>query len=363
MKTPVPGGGRPPSSALVDRHGQPRAATIYDVAALAGVSHTTVSRVVNGDRATTPVTRGRVERAIAAVGYRPNATARALARNRSATLGVIVDHAHLESTGLLMHALERTARRSHLRLRTISHDQAHPPRIEDDVAVLEVDRVDALCLVTPRRATLDRARSADWAIPTTVIGGSVGEGGASVAPDYAGGVVTVVRHLAERGHRSILHLTVPRDWIDRRARDAAWSAALTRHSVRGRILIGDGSSDFGFAVGSQSSMIDHVTAVLASSDSAAAGLIHGLSVRGLRVPTDISVVGCGDLAMAEHLSPPLTTLRQDFPRLADAAIERVTSSVTTSDLADDVRVPMELIVRASTSTAARAAGTRNARRP
>src|SRR5690606_19327251 len=137
----------------------------------------------------------------------------------------------------------------------------------------------------------------------------------TVSVDQRAGSAMAVRHLIELDHRHILHLAGPLDWFDARARADAWREALREAGLPLREPeIGDWSSDSGYAYG-RSVELGEATAIFASNDQMALGVVHGLAERGIRVPDDVSVIGFDDLPDARHFLPPLTTVRQDFDEL------------------------------------------------
>jgi DNA-binding LacI/PurR family transcriptional regulator len=170
----------------------------------------------------------------------------------------------------------------------------------------------------------------------------------TAAVDQYAGAVLAVTHLIELGHRDILHLAGPPDWFDARTRAKGWRATLEDAGLRAvPPVIGDWSSDFGYAYG-LGHELGQATAIFAANDQMALGLVRGLADRGLRVPGDISVVGFDDLPDAKHYCPPLTTVRQDFAALGSLALASTIAAIDGAQGPEHAMIAPTLIVRAST---------------
>src|SRR5690625_6191352 len=121
-----------------------------------------------------------------------------------------------------------------------------------------------------------------------------------------------VDHLAALGHRDVLHVSGPMDWLDARARERAFRARTRSWGMRERpIVAGDWSADFGydFAVGLQRR--PDYTAIVAANDQVALGIVHGLHDRGISVPDELSIIGFDDAPFSRHSIPPLTTRSEE----------------------------------------------------
>lgn len=320
--------------------------SIYDVAALAGVSHQTVSRVLNGHPHIRAATRERVEAAIRQTAYTPSATARALATNRSRRIGVLVDSPLEFGPGSTMRGIEQAARSAGYTVaaRTVDGDLAGA------YEHLKLQGVEALCVIAPRYSTMATLREVGRDLPTVLLKAEPEDDAQTAAVDQYAGAVHAVDHLLELGHRAIAHLAGPADWADARVRARAFSDRL---GAEGLPLLpevsGDWSSDSGYELGRSSEVFARATAVFVGNDQMALGLIHGLHERGIRVPEDISVVGFDDLPDARHFLPPLTTVRQDFGALGRLSMEMVIAQLEDDDPPLSAMLEPELIVRASTA--------------
>lgn len=329
--------------------GGPARPSIYDVADRAGVSHMTVSRVLNGHANIREETRQRVMAAIDEMNYTRSSIARALATNRSMRIGVIVDNPGYFGPSSTLRAIEAAAREHGYAVSTFSAGEGEEDRIDVGVSELVTQGVDALCVIAPRASSLDALRRKSLGVPTLVIMEEADAGMHTAAVDQRAGTVAAVQHLIDLGHRTILHIAGPLDWFDAKARAEAWQSTLEQADLPvPEMLIGDWSSDSGYEFGRTLELGD-ATAVFAANDQMALGLIHGLSERGIRVPDDVSVIGFDDLPDARHYLPPLTTVRQKFATLGRLVIGELLAAIDGRPVEHRELIKPKLKVRASTA--------------
>lgn len=328
--------------------------SIYDVADKAGVSHMTVSRVLNGHPNIRESTRERVQQAIDEMNYTRSSIARALATRRAMRIGVIVDSPVQFGPNSTLRAIEGAARDAGYAISAFSIADDEAPQIDAGVIELMAQNVDALCVIAPRASSLQVLREHSTGLPTVVVKAEPDAEMHTAAVDQQAGALLAVSHLVALGHTSIAHLSGPLDWYDARAREEGWREALEAAGLDApQPVVGDWTSDAGYRFGA-SYDFGGVTAVFAANDQMALGVIHGLYDRGLRVPDDLSVVGFDDLPDAHHYLPPLTTVRQDFAALGTLTLRVIIAAIDgDGDVVHDMIVP-ELIVRASTSAPAEA---------
>lgn len=324
--------------------------SIYDVARQAGVSHMTVSRVLNGHANIRDATRARVLQVIDEMNYTPSPIARALATRRAHRIGVLVDAPDQYGPNSTLQAFESAARVAGYAISTFSVADDEGSPIDSGASELANQGVEALCVIAPRAKSLDLLRRQATGLPTVVIKSERDEQWHTIGVDQRAGAVKAVTHLIERGHTSIAHLAGPLDWFDSRERAEGWRQALKDHGIRpGAMVSGDWTSDFGYEFGRRFD-IGETTAVFASNDQMALGLIHGLSERGLRVPHDLSIVGFDDLPDTRHFLPPLTTVRQDFAALGDLALQRIVSAIEHDGAPQHHTIEPLVVVRMSSSS-------------
>jgi len=327
--------------------------SIYDVANHAGVSHMTVSRVLNGHPNIRESTRVRVLQAIDEMQYTRSSIARALATSRSMRIGVLVDSPVQWGPNSTLRAIEEAARASAYSVSVFSTSDEDAATISTGIADLVAQGIDALCVIAPRSSALELFREHSSNMPTLVIKAEPDPHLHTVAVDQYTGARTAVAHLVELGHRTIAHVAGPLDWYDARARWQGWRDELEAAGLpEGPMVPGDWTSDRGYEIG-RSRQLAGATAVFAANDQMALGTVHGLVERGLRVPEDISVIGFDDLPDARHFLPPLTTVRQDFASLGALALRLIIAAIDGDDTAMHALIAPELVLRASTAAPAR----------
>ncbi|WP_338068811.1 LacI family DNA-binding transcriptional regulator [Cellulomonas endophytica] len=334
---------------------EPRPPSMADVAARAGVSHQTVSRVVNAHPSVLPGTRERVLAAIDALGYRRNSAARALVTRRSGVLGAItVGGTDYGPTSTLLE-LEDAARAAGYVVTVATLRRGDEASIGHALDRLLDVGVEAVVVVAPTvgvAAVLEHVRAS---VPVLLVsswvaglqGGPRPVGVHAVAVGQQEGARLATEHLLAAGHREVVHLAGPQDWFDAQDRVAGWREACAVAGVRTRAPITSGwDAADGYAAGRR--LLDEgvPSAVFAANDQLALGLLRALAEAGVRVPEDVAVVGFDDEPGAAFYSPPLTTVRQDFAALGRAALETLTAALAGGDPADVVLTP-QLVVRAS----------------
>ncbi|MDQ0613976.1 DNA-binding LacI/PurR family transcriptional regulator [Microbacterium sp. W4I4] len=326
-----------------------RRPSMYDVAKVAGVSHMTVSRVLNGHPNIREQTRERVLAAIAETNFTPSSIARALATRRANRIGVIVDSPVQYGPNSTLRALEVAAREVGYAISAYSIAEGDGRQLDAGVVDLLAEGVDGLCVIAPRASSLDLLAGQNVNLPTVVIKSEPHPDIHTVGVDQHEGAMLAVNHLIEIGHRRIIHLAGPQDWYDARVRVRGWRDALTDAALDlSDPFVGDWTSDFGYRFGLAFEP-DTATAIFAANDQMALGVIHGLHERGLRVPDDVSVVGFDDLPDARHFLPPLTTVRQDFAALGRLALSSIISAIDGEDNEQREMIAPKLKIRASTA--------------
>ncbi|TKV57421.1 LacI family transcriptional regulator [Nakamurella flava] len=338
---------------------------LYDVARLAGVSHQTVSRVVNHHPHVRVSTRHKVMTAIAELGYRSNAAARTLVTRRSNTIGVITSAAPLWGPIGTLVALERAARDTGFGVNVAGMASIDPAVVDATLRRFVDQGVDGIVVVAPEAAVSHIAEPFVTDVPVVLVaaGAEPAVGVQIAAVDQEGGARAAVRHLVDLGHREIAHISGPEPWFDATARLRGWRRELSAHDLPAEVLLsGDWSSASGYAAGARLIRRGPVpTAVFVANDLMAIGVIKALRHGGLRVPQDVSVVGFDDMPGVDFLAPSLTTVRQDLDALGRLCIDMLTREPG-SPTAAPTTVPAALVVRGSTAGPVRDAGWA-ARRP
>ena len=300
---------------------------MVDVARRAGVSHQTVSRVLNNPASVRPATRERVLAAIEELGYRRNMAARALVTDSSRMIGVMTAFSHFYGPASTTAAIELAARRSNYGTLVTSLQVGDEEEIDEALGFLVNRGVDGLIAVAPSTGIARAAGRTARGVPMVVVadGFAPSEHIHVVSVDQGLGAGMAVRHLAGRGRSRIAHIAGPGDWFDARARAAGWRAALEDSGLEAMEAVeGDWGPQSGYRAG-----VEFLTgragqvpdAVFCANDLMALGLLAAARDLGARVPGDLAVVGYDDTAGAGFFSPPLTTLSQPFDELGRLCLE------------------------------------------
>ncbi|MFE9450137.1 LacI family DNA-binding transcriptional regulator [Streptomyces sp. NPDC006739] len=323
-----------------------------DVARVAGVSRKTVSRVLNNEPYVSDEARRRVLAAAEELGYRLNNAARALASGRTRSIGVVsLGTAGYGTASLLVH-IEQAVRDAGYALRVVNTPDGDPDGIAAALESLLDQGVDGIVVSEPIVEGKVRVR---LDVPVCFLGAppafpasrtvTVGVGAHDLAR-------AATEHLLDLGHATVHHLAGPRRWYATKDRIEGWRAALAaRGAHEPPLLNGDWSPASGYAAGRALASDRSVTAVFASGDEMAIGLIHALREAGRRVPEDISVVGFDGNPVFAYVSPPLTTARQPLEAAAAEGIRLLVHAIERpdADLPPASDPPVELVVRGSTA--------------
>jgi DNA-binding LacI/PurR family transcriptional regulator len=301
--------------------GNTREPAMVDVARLAGVSHQTVSRVLNNHPNVRVETARRVRAAIAELGYRPNRAARALVTGRSQILGVVALNTTLYGPASLLAAFEQAAGSAGF---AVSVGSVTDPDRQSISAVVERhldQRVAGIVAIAPVASAVDALQGLTADVPLVTVDGDPERPITGVTVDQAAGARMATEHLLAAGHRTVWHVSGPSEWFDSAGRVVGWEAALRAAGAEvPPVLPADWSAAAGYRVGQTLARIPEVTAVFAANDHLALGILRALHERSLRVPDDLSVVGFDDVPEAGYFIPPLTTVRPDFHAVADRAL-------------------------------------------
>ena len=328
-------------------------ATIRDVARLAGVSQSSVSRTLAAPDQVRAATRERVERAVAQLGYEPNRFAQGLSTGRTGTIGFLVpDIANPLFAGIVK-AAQRRAR--DLGLAVLLADSDEDPATELDLVRTLTKQVDGFVLCAPRAAD-DELRSVCGDLPVVLLNRRVGQL-PSIIFDNADGIRQALAHLSALGHRRVAYVAGPRtSWVNRERLRAvrAVAAGLDIEAV----AAGNVSPDFeGGVAGADLVLAAGVTAVIAYNDMVGLGLISRCAARGVKVPDDLSVIGFDDIPTSALVTPALSTVSQPKDQIGRTGIDLLADLLNERERPGGARasLPARLIVRASTGPAPAAA--------
>lgn len=322
-----------------------------DVGRMAGVSHQTVSRVINGSPNVRPETRQRVIVAMRQLGYRPNSIARALATGRTKMLGVIGFDTTLYGPASTLFGIERAAHEEGYLMIVASVRALNRLSVAEAIERLRNRGVDGILVIAPDKEVADALRHADSDVPLVAAEAGPADVMAVVAVDQFAGAVSATRHLLELGHQTVWHISGPADWLESAERVDGWRTTLeAAGAVPPPLLVGDWSARSGYHLAVSLSKDPAVTAIFAANDQMALGVMRAIRETGRDVPGDVSVVGFDDIPEAPYYTPPLTTVRQDFIEVGSRSLRALVRAIETGEpVASGSRVPSRLIIRDSTA--------------
>jgi DNA-binding LacI/PurR family transcriptional regulator len=298
---------------------------IREVAKRAGVSIATVSRVVNGTARVGARTEQRVRTAIARTGYYPNTHARTLGTGKSHIYGMIISDLENPFFPELVKCFERIAV-EHGQEVLIANTDYHPERMRVCVRRMLERKVDGVAIMTSEMDPELIQMLSKRGIPIVFLDtGSVGRRISNICIDYSGGIDLAIDHLTSLHHRKIAFVSGPVNLPSARIRYEAFLTAVQRKKLKcSDDFIRAGNHRF---EGGEAAMTEILklrvrpTAVLASNDLTAIGIMAAVHSAGLRVPEDISVVGFDDIALSSFMQPPLTTIRLPRAEIAQWAFK------------------------------------------
>jgi DNA-binding LacI/PurR family transcriptional regulator len=327
-----------------------RAPNIRDVAALAGVSYQTVSRVLNDSPSIKDSTRQRVLDSIKELSYRPNQAARALVTSRSRTIGVLsLEGAHYGPTTSI-NAIEQAAREAGYRLSITNMPSGDYTSIKSGLDYLLSQSIEALVVSAPQVRVFDAINELSINVPFVTLESTGRDPGHSLSVDQFGGARLATRHLIELGHTELMHISGPQNWIEAEARMQGFLAEINEAELRTRApILGDWSAHFGYYAGLELLRFRDFTAVFVGNDQMALGFMHACREVGLNVPGDISIVGFDDIPEAAHFAPPLTTIRQNFVEVGRRAVSLLLAELNGTVDHNHGPIAPELVVRGSTA--------------
>lgn len=326
--------------------------TIRDVAARAGVSHQTVSRVINGVERVSPKTREKVERAIAELGYRPNALAREMSLGRTHAFACLSPNlTDYTLASIIEGATSEAYRHGYYLMSASAPDEATFSNLVDELVASR--RTEGMLVINPYAD--GRHNHIPTNVPVVFVGARPRVSNiSSVALDDQNAGQTATQHLLDMGHRRIALLTGPLVEDCSRDRQIGYELALRAADLSldpSLILEGDWSATSGHkAIRRWLESGVSFTALFAQNDRMAVGAIRALQEAGLRVPKDVSVIGFDDMPLASYFIPPLTTMRQNMLAIGIEAAQLLIQEVEHStEERRQIRIAAELIVRESTA--------------
>jgi len=326
--------------------------TIRDVAVHAGVSHQTVSRVINRIERVSPETRTKVEASIQELGYSPNAVARSMARGRTCMIACISPNLTDFTFASIIEAAETEARKNdYILLSSSAPDEDTFSELINQL--IDSRRVEGIMVINPyadERHTL----LVDY-VPTVFVGARPREEAvSSVALDDVGVAKAATNYLINLGHRKIAMVTGPMQEDCSQDRCKGYKKALRENNFDfnpKNVYAGDWSATSGYKTLKHMAEINQLpSAIFAQNDRMAIGILRAARELKLVVPDDLTVIGIDDMPLSSYFDPPLTTMQQDMVTIGREAARLLISAVENPEkVQQHLLVPAKLIVRDSTA--------------
>lgn len=301
-------------------------ATIKDVAALAGISYTTVSHVLNKTRPVSEQVRLKVEAAIAELDYVPSAVARSLKARSTATIGLLVPNSVNPYFAELARGIEDACERNGYCVILCNSDD-NPKKQRSYLRVLLEKRIDGLIVASVGEdgdllESLQTVRA-----PMVIVDRALdGVEADLVRIDHEQGAYMATRHLLELGHRDIACINGPASTSVARMRLAGFTRALAEAGitvVEGRVLDSDFSGLGGYGAAAKLLGQNRPSAIFAANDMIGIGVLRAAAERNICVPSELSVIGFDDIQLSQYVYPALTTVGQSIRELGEIAVERL----------------------------------------
>lgn len=293
--------------------------TMQDVARRAGVTAQTVSRTLAGGVGVKASTRKSVIEAVEELGYRKTNLARVFASGRSRLLGLIVTTEGSYARSDVMTSIETTIQKLGYFLTIATADSLNPHAVEESAQRLMEQGVEGLLLALPLlEGPPDLA--ATWVgIPTVTIDGLQSSAGLVMAVDQNAVGRIATQHLLDLGHRRIHHISGPAGWRDASERIKGWRKTLADSNASGELYEASWTAESAYHATRRMLNTLDATAIFVASDEMAIGVIRALTVGGLSVPDDVSIISVDNIPLAAYTSPALTTVEHSYAATAAAA--------------------------------------------
>lgn len=321
-----------------------RQPTIYSIARELGIHPSTVSRAFSRQDLVRPKTRERILQKAEELGYSPNAVARGLITGKTGMVGLLIPDIKNPFFPPAIHAIQSALAAHDLAVMLINSDLAH----HAEAALIQRVRsqLDGLVLISPRAEPAALVQAARG-LPLVLVN-RVADGSFSVTIDSDTALLEGVDYLRGLGHTEFVLLCGPAaSWLaqQRRHRIGEWAASV------GVGLLELGPYEAGFEDGltaARDLATLSATAVLAFDDVMAAGVLAGLGKLGVRVPAEVSIVGCDDVLLAKMTAPALSTVAAPFDDLGTAVARGLWDQISGRPLPESVRLQGRLVIRDST---------------
>lgn len=326
-------------------------AKITEVAREAGVSLSTVSRVMNGNPTVDPALADRVREVAARLGYTANPLARSLVLGRTQTISVVIPDLANPTFQSILRGLSHAAAKDGYHV--LISDTEEQVEDEHEIAVTTRRRTDGVILCAPRLPQDELTALLPTIGPAVVINRPPQHEVPTVSADYGAATAALIAHLRSLGHQRLVFLSGAVRSASGEARRRAIAAAAEADPLLEVIEIPAGV-DFDSGAASADAVLDSgATAALAFNDLVAMGLLSAVTGRGLRVPEDLSIAGFDDIPFSAYTSPPLTTASVPAAELGERAWAAMHALLSGGQATANVSLAPRITVRESTGPAAR----------
>ncbi|WP_223691507.1 LacI family DNA-binding transcriptional regulator [Leifsonia poae] len=332
-----------------------RGPSLGDVAQHAGVSTQTVSRVANGLTNVEAATRDRVLASMQALGYRPNKAARALRLGRFRSIGVMMFTLSSYGNMRTLDAIAAAAAGAGYSITLVPVEHNTQQDVNEAFTRLLDQAVDGIVILIEAHIVEEADVELPPGLPVVVIDSTPRSDYPLFDTDQGQGARLATRHLLELGHETVWHLAGPVASFSANRREESWRNTLDEAGrVVPPVLRGDWSTASGYELGREIAARDDITAVFASNDQMALGVLRALHEAGREIPRDVSVVGFDDMAESDSFWPPLTTVHQDFDVVGRLSLETLIREIESGSGEPTMTVvPTRLVTRSSTGPAPR----------
>jgi DNA-binding LacI/PurR family transcriptional regulator len=325
---------------------------MFDVAKLSGVSHQTVSRVINDHKNVSEKTRTKVLKAMNELGYSPNLVARALVTGKTATIGVLSHDTTLFGPASTLHAVQSAAREKGYKTSIFSLKSEDRDSIISGIKELMNDGVDGIVIIAPQIRGTQEVSDVIGNFPAVLVENESTASLPSVNVDQMYGAYEITKHLINLGHKTIAHISGPKDWYESEKRLQGFKKALKEKKLEDSLVWeGDWSASSGYNAAKKIVKNQKISAIFAGNDAMALGALKAISEAGLKVPENLSLVGFDDLPESQFFTPSLTTARQDFTEVGEQALAILLGLINRKKARMNVAIKPEILIRESSAKA------------
>ena len=324
-------------------------ATIVDVAKLAGVTPTTVSRVINNRGYISEKTRNKVNEAMDQLGYQPNEIARSLTKQKSNTIGLIVPHISHPYFAKLISNLENEAAKSGYKI-ILCNSKEKAEKEKQYLDMCKSNRVAGIILCS---GNVESNKINTGNIPIVLLEKNFEDGKLGIQCDNYQGGKLATEHLIDCGCKRLLHFSgVIDEEMPADNREKAFIDICNENNIEFFIRKYDintyNEMNYYEYIKDTFNEIKNIDGIFASSDLIAAQVIQVCNELNIRIPSDVKLVGFDDVEIAKLTTPTITTIHQPIKEMAKLAIELVDSKYKNIEVNEQTILPIELVVRNST---------------